>query len=506
MTTPLDELTEQDQDDVQGNLAGFNKDHQRLVFVTFPDAATGRLFLGALHPELTSAKDVLGFNYLYKTQIILKGESPIALASTDVNVILSFAGLAILNAEGLAFFPEEFQAGMSARAAVNGDIDDSDPKNWLSPFTAEETVHAIVILAGDRPEMLNERTEQVLGIIQASGVVAIGTPQDGNVRPRDQRGHEHFGFKDGISQPSIKGLTRSSKGRSEIATGEFLIGYADQDGHISGRAKAPVNDGSPSYPPVTPPPPTQSMPAWARNGSFVVYRRLQQNVQGFHGFLEVQASTVELDAGQLGAKLVGRWPSGAPLEHVIGEHTDVDPSQADPSIADPTVLHDDHINDFEYQEHDSDGHLMPRAAHIRKSYPRDEEPPGDAEGDRHRILRRGIPYGPELSVQEPPYPGSGQVPDTQDRGLLFVCYQSSIERGFEFIQSRWVNDPDFPQADDGTDPIISQNQSSPSIVIPPGNAHLGLVRWVTTTGGGYFFAPSISAVQLLAGAQQTTAG
>src|SRR6201999_2121529 len=132
-------------------------------------------------------------------------------------------------------------------------------------------------------------------------------PQDGDVRPGDDRGHEHFGFKDGISQPGIAGLTNSSKtGQDEIAAGEFLVGYANQDGQVSGQEipAQPIPSGQPGYPGSTPE--VAAFPPWTKNGSFVVYRRLFQNVPAFTSFLESQAATLGLSADQLGAKLVGR--------------------------------------------------------------------------------------------------------------------------------------------------------------------------------------------------------
>lgn len=176
----------------------------------------------------------------------------------------------------------------------------------------------------------------------------------------------------------------------------------------------------------------------------------------------------------------------------------LDPSTTDPSSEHPAVLSDKKINSFDYQERDADGRAVPRAAHIRKSYPRDQAQPGHDEANRHRILRRGIPYGPELQPTEPAYPGDGPVPDNQDRGLLFLCYQSSVSRGFEFIQTQWINNTDFPAAGDGNDPIASQNVASAPFGLPPTNPHLAIARWVVTTGGDYFFSPSVSAVAALA--------
>lgn len=115
----------------------------------------------------------------------------------------------------------------------------------------------------------------------------------------------------------------------------------------------------------------------------------------------------------------------------------------------------------------------------------------------HRILRRGIPYGADFVPGEQLYPGTGPVPDDQDRGLLFLCYQASIENGFEFIQHSWINNSDFPDPGqaDGQDPIVSQNQDAP--MFPLGNVHLTTSRWVITTGADYFFSPSIPALQTL---------
>jgi Dyp-type peroxidase family len=501
MTAPTtDRPKAADAADIQGNLVGFNKDHQRLIFVQFPSEAAAQALLTALHPELSSASDVLKINADYKKIVVEEGKDPLTIQSTWVNLVISFSGLAVLNPDGISTFPTEFQQGMWNRVQSLGDVDASAPSNWIPPFTSPSVVHAMIIVAADLPAGLDARTQVIADLIVSAGATELGR-QDGNTRPGSFKGHEHFGFKDGISQPSIRGLTTSSKGGDVIAAGEFLIGYEDQDGNVSGAGvPAPPQQGQPGYNPIAPTEPVPALPPWTRNGSFMVYRRLQQNVQAFQDFIAEQATAAGFTSPeQLGAKLLGRWPSGAPLEHVPGERPPIDPAQADPSAADPRVLADDHINNFAYQVHDADGHIVPRAAHIRKSYPRDENPPGADEANRHRVIRRGIPYGNEFQAQEQPYPPTGPIPADQDRGLLFGCYQASIIRGFEFVQTQWANVPDFPQAGDGNDPVISQNSSAPFIGIPPSNPHLALARWVTTTGGEYFFAPAISAVQHLVG-------
>jgi Dyp-type peroxidase family len=491
--------------EIQGNLAGFNKDLQRFLFLSFSDGASAKAFVAELAPEIASARDVRSFNALYKAIRKRRGHAADILKAAWTNIAFTFEGLNLLGAPDCANFPEDFRAGMSARAELIGDRDDSAPEGWVPPFTAPlvQAIHALVLLAADpvdgpqRTVLLDHITERVSQLSQQHGVSVL-SQLDGSVRPGAARGHEHFGFKDGISQPGIVGLTESAKNRAtSIAPGEFLIGYPDQDGQTSGGPTNPPapQPGPPGYPGPAPAP-TPGLPAWATDGSFLVFRRLRQDVAAFSQFVTDQSGALGLTGDQLGAKLVGRWKSGAPMERIHGVPQQPDGSVEDPSAAHPQIVEDERfINAFDYGD-DQDGARVPRAAHIRKAYPRAEDPPGDAVADRHRILRRGVPYGPEFAPGEAPY---GQVvPDTQDRGLLFLCYQASISKGFEFVQQTWANTPDFPQSGDGRDPIISQDAQPREFNLPGHETHLQMNRWVQTTGGGYFFTPSLPALQHLA--------
>ncbi|WP_445149867.1 Dyp-type peroxidase [Baekduia sp. Peel2402] len=362
----------------------------------------------------------------------------------------------------------------------------------------------MVIIGADDQHDLADAYDRLKEKLDAHGIVELGV-QDGKVRPKEFKGHEHFGYKDGISQPGIRGLTTSSKNPAKsIEPGEFLIGYADEAGHVSGepeQQEGPPPEAPSSY---TPPPPLPApMPPWAKDGSFLVYRRLRQDVLGFEAFTKGASEGLGLNPDQLGAKLVGRWKSGAAMEPVPALPAGVDPSLADPSVANesqdahPQVLEDAQINDFTYGG-DPGGDKVPRPAHVRKTNPRDQAPPGQAGSDRRRILRRGIPYGPEVEPGvEQPY-GGGPVPDTQDRGLLFLCYQASISRGFAFIQKVWVNNDNFPQSGDGHDPIISQEKEPRQFHLPGQANPTDMHQWVFTTGGDYFFSPSIPALKQLA--------
>lgn len=487
-----------DPGDIQGNMVGFNKDHQRLVFLTFADAAFGKAFLQAIAPEVATAAEVRDFNAAYK-ELSPEQAADGALEATWLNIAISATGLKMIGAPGLEAFPTEFVQGMAAQAQALGDLDGSAPAQWVAPFTAAAPVHAVVVLAADDPDDLDAAYKRLQGTIAATHVTEAGH-QDGNTRPGAEHGHEHFGFKDGISQPGIAGLTQSSKdGTDTIATGEFIIGYPDQEGQISGQsppvAPAP-QPGQPGYPGPAPTPPP-ALPDWAKNGSFMVYRRLRQDVGAFNQFITQEAQARGIDPELLAAKLVGRWRSGAPMEQVPALPAGVNPATApDPAKAAPAVLNDDQINNFDYEPGDADGSRVPRAAHIRKVNPRSANPPGKTETNRHRMLRRGIPYGPEFQPTEQPY-GQGPVGDDRDRGLLFICYQSSLARSFNFVQQSWANTGDFPQAADGEDPIISQALAQREFNLPPQGTHLLMARWVFTTGGEYFFSPSLSALHQL---------
>jgi len=236
------------------------------------------------------------------------------------------------------------------------------------------------------------------------------------------------------------------------------------------------------------------LPSWARNGSFVAYRRLRQDVAAFRAFTQ-QSPQWGLTPGQLAAKLMGRWPSGAPIQALPIDAAAPTPGLTDPSVTTPAVLDEGTINDFSFDA-DIDGTKVPRAAHIRKMNPRSEQLPGGDKASRHRMLRRGIPYGPDFAEAEPAY--TPTVPSSQDRGLLFICYQASLSRTFETVQGTWANKPDFPQPGDGEDPIISQDPNPRLFHLPaPQDVHLQIAQWVTTTGGGYFFSPSLTAVSSL---------
>jgi Dyp-type peroxidase family len=239
-----------------------------------------------------------------------------------------------------------------------------------------------------------------------------------------------------------------------------------------------------------------------------VFRRLGQDVAGFEKNVAHLAQQMGWSIDLTGAKIVGRYKSGAPIEQrafaplpYTPPSTDPgDPAHGNPALGSNNALN----NNFEFGD-DPIGTICPMSAHIRKAYPRDESTsPGkpvhkteDSESDTqtHRLLRRGIPYGAPFVAHDPE---SAKV----QRGLLFLCYQNDIANHFEFVQQSWVNDPAFPPPDPvagqpgppGEDPLISQSPSG-NMLIDPAKAAVSIKHFVMTTGGEYFFAPSLSTLQ-----------
>ena len=182
---------------------------------------------------------------------------------------------------------------------------------------------------------------------------------------------------------------------------------------------------------------------------------------------------------RLGAKFVGRWKSGAPL--VLS-----------PKCDDRTLGEE---NNFAYFDKDAHGFSCPIGSHIRRANPRDSLGP-DAKtafnsAKRHRILRRGRSYGHRL---EDPL-----VDDGLDRGLIFICLNSDIERQFEFVQQTWINNPVFGGLDGEVDPLIGNLPKGDCIFTvqdqPLRTRVHNLSRFVTVKGGAYFFLPSIRALK-----------
>ncbi|HEV7495009.1 Dyp-type peroxidase [Baekduia sp.] len=475
--------------EIQGNiLAGFNKDHEALVFVRFGDIGEAKAWLGHLANRVATSAEVIAFNRLFKAVQGRRNDrdDTDTVQATWINVAVTNSGLVALGEADDGMDPS-FIAGMANRAPDLGDDGEAAPGGWVVGRAPDE-VHAVLIIASDRRDDLHRAIAHELQRLAGHGVSVVFV-QEGHTRS-DDPGHEHFGYKDGISQPGLRGVHQPNPADPEqgdlgsdlLELGEFVLGYQTQPGVA---VAPPPTDGYPAPAPPTEGAPSTSGPGWTKNGSYYVFRRLRQDVPSFQEGITAAAAAIGVSDDAMGAIVVGRYKSGAPLE-VTGR-----------VATDPFAPTGDDINQFEYKASDADGHVVPHASHIRKTYPRDADTPGGGEDDtqRHRLLRRGIPYGQSYRHGSPiDGPNGRDAAFPLDRGLLFQCYGRSIVDQFEFVTRLWVNNPAFTNAVDGVDGVLS----SGAMDVPVGHS-VTLQRFVTATGGEYFFSPSVTGLRHLAG-------
>lgn len=388
-----------------------------------------------------------------------------------LNVFFSWSGLAALGLDqaSLDSFPEEFRQGMAGRAARLGDTGRNAPATWEFGHDPDCN-HVFFALYGRTLEERDRMLDHLRRELAAAGNGIEITHVIDAARLETRR--EHFGYADGFGQPSIRDSgvphypgdgTLVDGQWVPLAAGEFVLGCEGETGFVL---------------------PMPEPEVLGRNGSFMVYRKLEQDVSAFRAFLSKQARRVYQDDDaeeRVAAKLIGRWRSGCPLA--------LRPEHDDPAIAAKWGEN----NAFGYGS-DPAGLACPRGAHIRRMNPRDALP--DTLARTHRIVRRGLPYGPPL----PP----GATDDGEKRGVAFMAINASIRYQFEFLQSEWINNGEFTglsKAD--VDPISGEPRAGSRFRIPLANGRprdiFDLPAFVTLKGGGYYFIPSISALRFIAG-------
>jgi Dyp-type peroxidase family len=416
-------------------------------------------------------------------------------SSTACAIALSHSGL--LKASGcendsgdaLRFFSREFSEGMSGathRSRILGDSGPSDPGKWAWGGP-KHPVDALVFLCAESQAALDDLHGSVAPATAHGSVTTITLT--------DLHKSEHFGFRDGVSQPILEGTPlarRHPDSHHIVKLGEMLLGYPDNGGFV-----APV-------------PAVLDNKEFGKNGIYLVGRQLEQDVERFHAFARraAEMSGQDGDAGveMVKAKMLGRKLDGEPLlpTHPTGSH---------------------HLdNEFGFFEHDRQGLACPIGAHIRRANPRDTLESDDKDrwkaSNRHRIIRRGRSYGARWTGHE-------QQP--VQRGLVFLGLNGDIERQFEFIQHNWLNDPAFGGLLGESDPVVGDDpagegnasplrhlaEQAPASGGPPAlrtgrtltmpgfparRRQTDLQRFVTTRGGEYFFLPGLRALEFLAGA------
>jgi Dyp-type peroxidase family len=374
-----------------------------------------------------------------------------------LHLAVSHPGLARLGVPTaeLDAFPDEFRQGMYERE--DGLSAGRGVQTWRHPFERSGATDVLVLLSAPSRKELDSWVGEVRRELEASGGFEIRGEQRGD-RIRAEPGapnrfREHFGFADGLARPGVEDHDRGTV-NDVLPPGEFILGYRDVDDDTAGR-------GMPA--------------ALANNGSFLVYRKLEQHVAAFRRLTAAQAHRFPYGGTQAGAKLVGRWPDGTPVTH--------SPSHPDPELATDSA--------FDYAG-DADGGNCPVGAHVRRGNPRDALPGGKALTRRHHMLRRGIPYGPVLS-------SDARDDDDAERGLLFLAVMSDIGRQFEFVQTEWMADGNVFGLGRQQDVFTTGGGPGARMTVqgkPP--AFVSLPEpLVTCRGGDYFFLPGIEALHAL---------
>ena len=408
---------------IQGNiLRGFHYPHVRFLFVEFTSAEAGRQWVYEHRSDVTHGGT-------WETQPELA-----------LNVAFTFRGLRSLRVRHtiLERFDPAFRAGMRQRRAETRDGDDT---GWDPIFTGG-SIDALVMLHGKGCGVLDQAVRDLC----LHPAIKSHDVQDAARLPHDR---EHFGFRDGISQPIQQDPSDQKRWKSDVPIKEFLIFPSRWNGDHS-RADGPGL-------------------ALAELGTYLVLRKLQQHVDRFEHFKQGWPVAPELVA----AKLIGRWPNGTPVT------TDYLPFAQ--------RHNDDDTNDFDFSK-DPEGLKCPYGAHISRVNPRRR-----LSAAEHRILRRGVPYGSPIHRRT----GSEVDPSRDERGLVFVGLNASIVDQFEFLQRNWINEPKF-NGQSGVDPVAhSVDGDLGSFRFHRGGPSEKLESFVTLRGGEYFFVPSISALKML---------
>ncbi len=390
-------------------------------------------------------------------------------------------------------FPLAFRQGMhnASRARILGDAGKNAPPAWTWGNEANPVDVVVALYGKDEATAIRQARSFValskkLGLEIAAEIPLTVTKKD--FGRKTDVGVEPFGFADGISQPIMRGTPRATFPGSEmhrVAAGEFLYGYADERGCHPPSVMLAAGLDRNGHLPVAITAEEKSDPSrhdFARNGSFLVVRQLQQHVSSFDAFCQAKAAELKADgrgpegvsAEWIGAKMVGRWKDGSSLVrnpyHSQGRPID---------------------NDFAYGEEDPQGLKCPLGAHVRRANPRDSlgEDRGrqTALAKRHKILRIGRAYT---------LPGGKKA--GAEQGLMFMCLNADIERQFEFMQQTWVAANRFHGLDAEQDPLLGPADGRFTIPVENGKVVLrGLGDFVTMRGGGYFFMPGKRSIDFM---------
>jgi len=447
--------------DIQGfTLRGYNLPVARYLFLHFEEPTRAKNLIRKLIGKITTG------------QLWENGKPP-----STLNIAFTHRGLTALELPlaTLLSFPDEFQQGMKARAEILGDTGVNAPEHWEEIWHYGR-VHAWLGINGQNTAALDDCQQQIAALLTETGGATIIGSQDAASIVIDGKPTtgEHFGYTDGFGNPDYLGIERSTQpGQGKLnadgtwaplATGELLLGYADEAGEL----------------PVAPVP-----HILASNGTFMVYRKMHQNVAAFRAYLEQESQSYAGGKEKLAAKFIGRWRDGTPLE-------------LSPDTPDPAIVADPQQNTAFTYAKDPSGGRCPIGAHLRRVNPRDSFGFNGGLVNRRRITRRGLPYGTYVPEGQP-------VSDSDERGIIFMVLNACLARQFEFVQQQWIDYGNDSHLGNDRDPLIGNNAGKGRFAVqgdatPANPPHIcsHLPNFVELRGGDYFFMPSITALGMIA--------
>ncbi|HEU4533696.1 MAG TPA: hypothetical protein VFS00_06245, partial [Polyangiaceae bacterium] len=265
----------------------------RYLFLRVVDPPRARRWLGRVAPEVPDAR-------------------PAQTPARAAHLAFSWAGLRRLGlpAAAAATFPREFRQGMAhaERARALGDQGRAAPERWQFGAPGGEPLDVLLLLFAPDGAALDELAARHRGELEARGLALVHA-EDGRIGPE---GREHFGFRDGLSQPAIAGSgSPPAAGDRAVAAGEFVLGYANEYGATPLSPSVAAGEDPRGLLPDLP----GGRRDLGRNGSYLVFRKLAQDVGAFRAYL--RRATARPDGSDdpraaelLAARMVGRWRGG----------------------------------------------------------------------------------------------------------------------------------------------------------------------------------------------------
>ncbi|MDF5710285.1 MAG: Dyp-type peroxidase [Nostoc sp. S4] len=442
--------------DLQGNiLNGHGRDRIVHLFLQFKSGqvnAVKRWIQNFAEKYLKSAEQQSDEAREYRTKKISGG--------IFANLYLSCQGYEYLQIDPWKIPADQpFRLGMQ-NSDIQSFLNDPPPTDWEPGF--QQKPDALLLIADDNSTDLLKAVDEICS--ELSGLSKILHRENGFIlRNAQKQIVEHFGYVDGVSQPLFlkRNIASAQANNSDFSKWDpraplSLILVKDPNGKTED-----------SY------------------GSYLVCRKLEQDVQKFRQEVQNLAKKLDIDKALAGALVVGRFEDGTPvtLSNL--------PNQGRTST--------NYFNNFNY-DLDTQATRCPFHTHIRKVNPRGdtgrvESSPGFNEAlkveRKHRIARRSVSFGEQDCTKEP----------TTGSGLLFLCFQADIENQFNFIQTRWANPKNFVEVNAGPDPLIGQPQGTQKWPEKWGESKTKEYEFklpVKMKGGEYFFAPSLSFLKNLA--------